>query len=206
MAELAGGDWRAYGPSGPSAADLFNPADFEARLSEARARRKKALAERDDNREVISTEFSAPPPPLAAGRDRWGFLAGLAGGAIAALIAHQLLSPVSLPPPYVGELPLAPAPPELPVPISVSSTFGAYGPQALPTALENVLPEASLAAPEPWQVKVPALISKVRLAGSPPPVFLECSARQVEQSVAQRFLKNTVWTATPQVAHPLRTS
>jgi hypothetical protein len=172
IAELAGGDWRAFGPSGPSAADLFNPADFEARLSEARVRRKKALAKRDGNREVISPGLPAPPPPMAAGWDRWGFLAGLAAGAIAALTAHQLLSPVSLPPPYVGELPLAPAPPELPVPISVSLSFDAYGPQALLTAVENVLPEASLAAPEPWQGKVPALISKVRLAGPPPPALL----------------------------------
>ena len=99
MAELSGGDWRAFGPSGPSAADLFNPADFEARLSEARARRRKALAEREGNREASPGE---PPPtlPAAAGWDRWGFLAGILAGAIAALIAHQNL--LGFPPAALG--------------------------------------------------------------------------------------------------------
>ncbi len=172
MAELSGGDWRAFGPSGPSAADLFNPADFEARLSEARARRRKALAEREGNRDREASPGEPPPTlPAAAGWDRWGFLAGILAGVIAALIAHQISSG-SLPPPLVGGTPLAPAPPEAPVPISFSQGIDAYAPQARLTVLENVLPEASPAAPEPWQVKVAALVSKLRLAGPPLPVRL----------------------------------
>jgi hypothetical protein len=171
MAELSGGDWRAFGPSGPSAADLFNPADFEARLSEARARRRKALAEREGNREAISPGLPPSTLPAAAGWDRWGFLAGILAGATAALIVHQISS-ASLPPPLAGGTPLAPAAPEAPVPISFSRGIDAYAPQARLTVLENVLPEASPAAPEAWQVKVAALVSKLRLAGPPPPVRL----------------------------------
>ena len=124
---------------------------------------------------------------MAAGRDRWGFLVGLAAGAVGALAAPQLLSPAPLPPPYVGELPLAPAPPEVPVPIFFSPSIDAYGPKAQLPTLEIVLLEASLAAPEPWQVKVPALMSKVRLAGPPPSVLLRMQ-RAPSRSVSRSAL------------------
>ena len=164
MTEVAGGDWRAFGPSGPSAADLFNPADFEARLSEARARRKKALAEREGHREVVSPGVTSPTPPMAAGRTRLGFLVGLAAGAVGALAAPYLLSPAPLPAPYAGGLPPTPALPEISIPISFSLGIDAFGLEAQLPALEIVLPEAPLAAPEPWEVEFPALVSKVRNA------------------------------------------
>ena len=170
MAELSGGDWRAFGPSGPSAADLFNPADFEARLSEARARRRKALAEREGNREASPGE---PPPtlPAAAGWDRWGFLAGILAGVIAALIAHQNL--LGFPPAALGGRNSPRARPTG----SAGSDFLLARHRRLrpagPADGSRERPAGGIPpAPEPWQVKVAALVSKLRLAGPPPPVRL----------------------------------
>ena len=192
MTEVAGGDWRAFGPSGPSAADLFNPADFEARLSEAQSATQEGArgTGRAGLPEVVSPGVTSPTPPMAAGRTRLGFLVGLAAGAVGALAAPYLLSPAPLPAPYAGELPAKPASPgnvDSDLLLTWHRRVRPRGTTAC--SLEIVLPEGPLAAPEPWEVEFPALVSKVRNAVPPrlAPLNLQRSAGRTVVSRAGLF-------------------
>src|SRR5688572_27169721 len=128
MADVASHDWRGFA-AGPSAAELFDPVEFEARLVEARERRRKALADREgDPRRTALPERPAPaaPPGRARQREVQGliFLAGLAVG-IGAAAATLALRPAPVSAPYVEVVPPAPARPQPPAAIAVAPGRGA---------------------------------------------------------------------------------
>jgi hypothetical protein len=92
MAHAGENDWRGVRPGGLSAADLFDPAELESRLVEARARRARALAARGEGAASVSNRAS--PAPLGRG---WHarlvpgvlFVCGVALGSISAVVATQ---------------------------------------------------------------------------------------------------------------------
>jgi hypothetical protein len=173
MANVAGHDWPGFGPAG-SAADLFNPIDFEARLVEARARRREVLANRVEN------PGPAPPPDLRSrAPDALAraeglaqgliFLAGLVVGLTAAATTIQAIRP-GAPPPYVGAPPAAPMWPAPSSTISLAVASGAGAPAAGLPILAAIAADPGPGMPRPSTAGLVVASSKARTATLPEPL------------------------------------
>ena len=167
MADVATHDWRGFGAASPSVAELFDPEDFEARLVEARARRRKALADREADRSRTVPPVQPAPaarPDTAWPRPEQGlvFLAGLAVG-IGAVAAVHMLRPAPAPAPHVATVLSVPA---WPRPPAVIAAMPGRGDDPLPAGLPMLvapLLEPGVGAPEP-AFAVAAVVSKAREA------------------------------------------
>ena len=167
MADVATHDWRGFGAASPSVAELFDPKEFEARLVEARARRRKALADREADRSRTVPPVQPAPaarPDVARPRPEQGlvFLAGLAVG-IGAVAAAHMLRPAPAPAPHVATVLSVPA---WPPPPAVIAAMRGRGDDPLPAGLPMLvapLLEPGVGAPEP-AFAVAAVVSKAREA------------------------------------------
>ena len=167
MADVATHDWRGFGAASPSVAELFDPKEFEARLVEARARRSKALADREADRSRTVPPVQPAPaarPDTAWPRPEQGlvFLAGLAVG-IGAVAAVHMLRPAPAPAPHVATVLSVPAWPQPP---AVIAAMPGRGDDPLPAGLPMLvapLLEPGVGAPEP-AFAVAAVVSKAREA------------------------------------------
>jgi len=165
MVGVAGHEWSGS-RAGPSLAELFDPAELEARLAEARVRRRKVLADRaaGQHSAVLPEQPAAGSPSRLRLARGLFFIGGVAVGSIGVSAAIQVLRPSVAPSPYIAALPV-PERPQLPAALAI-----APGPATDPTAATLAVLAAIAADPSPEPpVAVAAVASKARGAAAVTP-------------------------------------